>query len=82
MKIEMPHSVMIEEHLLGAMLNNTEDAKLSDLRDSGSIEQDADIVMLIDRYGDNTKLMVAKNRHGPSGVARLQFNGPTGRFRE
>jgi replicative DNA helicase len=57
---------------------------LSDLRDSGSIEQDADIVMLMyrDRYynenGDEwTEVNIAKNRHGGNGVARLKFYPPT-----
>jgi len=42
--------------------------ELSHLRDSGSIEQDADIIMLLHREKRNapeTKLFVAKNRNGP-----------------
>ena len=62
---------------------------LSDLRDSGSIEQDADIVMFIYR-GDicesNTdvgaKLIVAKQRNGPTGEVRLIFNNTFVRFDE
>jgi len=59
---------------------------LSDLRESGSIEQDADIVMFIyrpEKYGvtdenGNTQegiaeLIVAKHRNGPTGVARVGF---------
>lgn len=53
--------------------------KLSDLRESGSIEQDADIVMFLhrpdaydpqDRPGE-AMLIVAKNRHGPIGTVEL-----------
>jgi replicative DNA helicase len=57
---------------------------LSDLRESGSIEQDADIVMFIYREGyynpqtekpNSTELMVAKNRHGETGSVNLFWNG-------
>jgi len=57
--------------------------KLSDLRDSGSIEQDADVVMFIyreDRDRENTErkneadIIVAKHRNGPLGNAALYFD--------
>jgi replicative DNA helicase len=53
---------------------------LSDLRDSGAIEQDADVVMFLyrdDYYGDQQKersvaeVIVAKNRHGAQGTVKL-----------
>jgi len=57
--------------------------KLSDLRESGSIEQDADVVMFIYRE-DRTKrdsekkniaeIMIAKHRNGPIGMAELYFD--------
>jgi replicative DNA helicase len=68
--------------------------KLSDLRDSGSIEQDADVVMLLRRpsriAGDpeheNKTLAVveiAKNRNGPAMVeARMEFDEEFTRFRD
>lgn len=58
--------------------------QLSDLRESGSLEQDADIVMFLyrDEYynredTDNqniAELIIAKNRNGPTTSIRLQFN--------
>jgi replicative DNA helicase len=55
---------------------------LADLRESGSIEQDADVVMFIYRdeaYNPESdqrgvvELIVAKHRNGPTGMARLAF---------
>ncbi len=56
---------------------------LSDLRESGSIEQDADVVLFlhpkgevrVDRIGpeQDIDLIVAKNRNGPTGVVALRF---------
>lgn len=64
---------------------------LSDLRDSGAIEQDADLVLMLYRsdYYKNTsadssmaELIVAKNRHGPTGVAYFIFHHESMRFTE
>ena len=38
---------------------------LSDLRESGSIEQDADMVVFVHRLTSKTELVVAKHRNGP-----------------
>jgi replicative DNA helicase len=53
---------------------------LSDLRESGAVEQDADVVILLHReiMGDNRddlSMLVAKNRHGATGLAELTFWG-------
>ena len=57
---------------------------LSDLRESGAIEQDADSVMFLYRdeyYNENTEekgiaeCIVAKNRHGETGAVKLQWIG-------
>jgi replicative DNA helicase len=62
---------------------------LSDLRDSGQIEQDADVVALLYRdevYNPNTvdkgivEILVAKNRQGPPRTIRARFDGKTMRF--
>ena len=71
--------------------------QLSDLRESGSIEQDADIVMFLyreDYYKSElsdekqedidetlTELIVAKNRHGQTGTIELSFDKEFTRFR-
>lgn len=65
--------------------------KLSDLRDSGSIEQDADVVMFIHREDKMNRdkeaerpniaeIMVEKHRNGPVGHTELYFDGEHVRF--
>jgi replicative DNA helicase len=61
---------------------------LSDLRDSGSIEQDADLILFIyrpDVYAPNepdqaARLIIAKQRNGPLGEVRLAFTRHLARF--
>jgi replicative DNA helicase len=66
--------------------------RMSDLRESGSIEQDADVVMLLHRedyyhrgeenYEPNNaaELIIAKQRNGPTGTVRLVFREKITRF--
>jgi replicative DNA helicase len=69
--------------------------QLSDLRESGSIEQDADVVMFIDRNTDShaddqdgrpakgmAELIIAKHRNGPTGSVPLVFNERFTKFLE
>jgi replicative DNA helicase len=59
--------------------------RLSDLRDSGSIEQDADVVMFIHREDKQDKtggareniaeILIEKHRNGPTGMVELFFDG-------
>lgn len=61
---------------------------MSDLRDSGQVEQDADVVIFLyrrDYYDPHDKpglveLIVAKNRHGPVGTVKMQFDKGCGVF--
>jgi len=62
---------------------------LSDLRESGSIEQDADIVMFIyrpDQYEKDTvdknkaEIIVSKHRNGPTGSVELVFMSHLAKF--
>lgn len=48
---------------------------MADLRDSGSLEQDADVVILLHREQNRINLDVTKNRHGQTGVVSLKFQG-------
>jgi replicative DNA helicase len=63
--------------------------KLSDLRDSGSIEQDADVVMFIhrDRNEDNEKsniaeILIEKHRNGATGRVTLNFDDKKATFQD
>ncbi|GMV67454.1 MAG: replicative DNA helicase [Candidatus Hinthialibacteria bacterium] len=73
--------------LLSQLNRETEKAKgpqLSHLRESGAIEQDADVVLFLHRPEDETpekvRLTVAKNRYGRTGQQDLWFKGSEQRF--
>lgn len=61
---------------------------LSDIRESGSIEQDADMVMFLYREGyynkeidsDELEIIVAKHRDGPTGTVKVHYNKSTGKM--
>lgn len=75
---------------------NREDHKprLADLRESGSIEQDADVVLMLhreDRYHESdpewepsniAELIIAKQRNGPTGTLKLTWVGSSMKFKD
>ncbi|MDP9269383.1 MAG: replicative DNA helicase [Chloroflexota bacterium] len=72
----------------GVEQRGSAEPRLSDLRESGSIEQDADVVIFLYRDGEQNpdsevelvKAKVAKHRNGPIGEVPLQFRKSTTRF--
>jgi len=72
-------------------MRESKEPRLSDLRESGSIEQDADLVMFLwrekergsddqDLAGEVVKLKLAKHRNGPTGEVDLWFKKAQTRF--
>ncbi len=63
---------------------------LADLRESGALEQDADVVMFIyrerdketSRYKNETNIIIAKHRNGPVGQVELNFDDARVAFRD
>lgn len=62
--------------------------RLSDLRESGAIEQDADVVLFLHRphkddpneADDHAELIIGKNRNGPCGTVRLDWHPQCARY--
>lgn len=88
---ELKVPVLALSQLSRAVENRTEKRpQLSDLRESGSIEQDADVVMflyfendgddLLDKSKRICKLSIAKHRNGPTAEMSLMFRGDRVRF--
>lgn len=74
----------------GVELREDKRPRLADLRESGAIEQDADIVMFLhrpemydpaDRPGE-AELIIAKHRSGPTGIVPLAFSKESMRFQD
>ena len=64
---------------------------MDDLRESGQLEQDADVIILLQALQDgkeenpetpDRQLIIAKNKEGMTGAIRLRFDGQLQRFCE
>lgn len=71
--------------------NGRDEPLLTDLRESGSLEQDASAVLFLSQakdevtkkvIPDQVRIIVAKNRFGPKGGKPVKFDGATGRFED
>ena len=74
----------------GSEMRQDKIPQLADLRESGSIEQDADVVFLVhrpdfynkeDRPGE-ADIIMAKHRNGPAGTFHLAFLGANAKFND
>jgi replicative DNA helicase len=87
---ELDVPVVVLSQLNRASEKENRTPKLADLRESGSIEQDADVVLMLTRpkdadekyqvAADSAELIVAKQRNGPVGELRLTFLRDITRF--
>lgn len=75
--------VIALSQLSRASAQQNREPQLSDLRDSGSLEQDADVVIFLHQTPEQAadrqvSLIVAKQRNGPTGTVQAYFNRATG----
>jgi replicative DNA helicase len=89
-ELEMP-VILLSQLSRASEKRDTKRPMLSDLRESGSIEQDADVVLFIHREsyynqeaegGDITQIIVAKQRSGPTGDVNVGWRGEYTQFIE
>ena len=88
-ELEVP-VVALSQLNRGPEMRQDKKPQLSDLRESGSIEQDADVVFLVhrpdaydkeDRPGE-ADIIMAKHRNGPTETFHLAFLGATSKFKD
>ena len=88
---ELKVPVLVLSQLTRGPEKDKRDPQLADLRESGAIEQDADVVLFINRPDffnkeapeedrNKTKLIIGKQRNGPTGVLHFIFNNRFTRF--
>ncbi len=88
---ELKVPVLVLSQLTRGPEKDKRDPQLADLRESGAIEQDADVVLFINRPDffnkeapeedrNKTKLIIGKQRNGPTGVLHFVFNNRFTRF--
>jgi replicative DNA helicase len=86
-QVECP-VILVSQVNRGVETSSEKRPTLASLRDSGEIEQDADIVMMLYRewmYNKNAdphlaELIIAKQRDGPTGTVKLYWNDTAVRF--
>lgn len=97
-RLKIPMLVLCQLNRENMSRGGDKSPTLSDLRDTGAIEQDADAVILLHRaeyYNDKAKerdyvppecedikLIIAKNRHGETGTVTMKWRGKTGEINE
>ena len=88
---ELKVPVLVLSQLTRSPERDKRDPQLADLRESGAIEQDADVVLFINRPEffnkeapeedrAKTKIIIGKQRNGPTGVLHFVFNNRWTRF--
>ena len=80
---ELDIPVLVLSQLSRRVEEQDRSPRLSDLRDSGSIEQDADVVALLHKTNEKNivEVIVAKHRNGPCGAVELEFVPHLTRFK-
>jgi replicative DNA helicase len=93
-ELDVPVLVLSQLSRANEQRGGDEKPKNSDLRDSGAIEQDADVILLLRRpsfmsskvpeHDDRLLAIVdvSKNRNGATGEVRLDFDGSITRFKK
>jgi len=88
---ELKVPMVVLSQLTRAPERDERDPQLADLRESGAIEQDADVVLFINRpkfydrdapdeERNRAKIIIGKQRNGPTGVIQFVLNSRWGRF--
>ena len=83
-ELHIPIIILSQLSREGTKQDDERPPTMANLRDSGALEQDADVVLLIWRHTENGEkvvdLIVAKQRNGPTGVIRLKWFAEQMRF--
>lgn len=86
MELDVP-VIALSQLNRGSTSRDDQRPKISDLRESGAVEQDADVVILLHREIDTENkyeidMLVGKNRHGPTGATSMAFIGHNARIED
>jgi replicative DNA helicase len=86
-ELEVPVIALAQLNRATEQRGQEQPPRVSDLRDSGSLEQDADVVILMHRdqtpeKAGEMKMLVGKNRHGPTAILEFDFYGHYSEIRQ